>query len=95
MKKRSGVDRAVPFVAPEQLRNLVTKALLGRLARLQACEESAASSDLTEQEVQSVSGILFKEAAEWSMAVAQVKEELSRREHVSRSTRPRQREGSK
>jgi hypothetical protein len=84
MKKRFGIHRAVPIIAPSEIKKLPTKVLLARLARLRFCEESHASSDLTEDEVRSVNGILFKETAEWSAAVAQLKEELSRREHVPR-----------
>ena len=84
MKKRSGSNRAVAHVASTDLRQMPTKALLARLARLRMCEESLAASDLSPSEIKAVNGILFKATAEWSEAFAQVREELASREHIPR-----------
>lgn len=86
MKKRSGIQRAVPRVTSTDLRQMPTKALLARLARLRTCEESLATSDLSQSEVQAANGILFKATLEWSQASEQVREELATREHVPRPT---------
>jgi hypothetical protein len=84
MKKRSGIQRAVPQVSRADLHQWPTKALLARLARLRLCEESLAASDLSPVEAQAACGILFKDTPEWSDASAQVREELATREHVPR-----------
>ena len=59
-----------------------TKQLLGRLHSLQQCEESAALSDRTPEEVARGEGILFKGTAEWQRAYADLKAMLATREHV-------------
>jgi hypothetical protein len=86
MKKRTGIGRVVAQVASVDLRQMPTKALLARLARLRMCEESLAASDLAPGEVERVTGILFKSSPEWSKAFSEVKEALAAREHLSRST---------
>ena len=83
MKKRIGTERVVAFATADDLRQMPTKALLARLARLRMCEESLAASDLSPTEVESVRGILFKSTPEWSQAFGEVKQELATREHVS------------
>lgn len=85
MKKRSGVRRAVAIRDRADLASLSTKQLLGRLARLRFCEESAELSDLTPQEIGLSRGILFKRTPEWRAAYADLKEILATREHVSRT----------
>lgn len=60
-----------------------TKQLLGRLHSLQRCEESAALSDRTPEEVAASEGILFKGTAEWQRAYADLKAVLATREHVA------------
>ena len=52
--------RLIPVLAPEVLASMPTKQLLGRLNSLQGCEESAALSDRTPQEVAASEGILYK-----------------------------------
>jgi hypothetical protein len=84
MKKLYGIARAVPMATVDDLQKMPTKALLARLARLRMCEESLAVSDLSPEEADSASGILFKSTPEWLRAFDQVKEELSTREHVPR-----------
>ncbi|HKY39526.1 MAG TPA: hypothetical protein VJN18_26485 [Polyangiaceae bacterium] len=86
MKKRSGVKRAVAVLGRASLALLSTKQLLTRLARLRFCEESAELSDLTQGEIGLTRGILFKRTQEWRTAYADLKEVLSTREHVSRTT---------
>ena len=65
-----------------ELEALSTKQLLGRLKQLRQCEESLALSD---RDVSDDSGrIEFKQSPEWISAFRDVKEVLSRREHVPR-----------
>jgi len=59
-----------------------TKQLLGRLRALQKCEESAAISDLTAEEIAASKGILFKDSAAWRVAHGHLKTVLATREHV-------------
>lgn len=59
-----------------------TKQLLGRLKQLHQCEESLALSD---RGVADDSGrIEFKQSPEWIAAFRDMKQVLSRREHVPR-----------
>ena len=65
-----------------ELEALSTKQLLGRLKQLHQCEESLALSD---RDVADDSGrIEFKQSPEWVSAFYDVKQVLSRREHVPR-----------
>jgi hypothetical protein len=65
-----------------ELEALSTKQLLGRLKQLHQCEESLALSD---RDVADDSGrIEFKQSREWISAFHDVKQVLSRREHVPR-----------
>ena len=82
MKKRFGLDRVVPFVAIHELEAMNTRQLLARLQRLRFCEDIAKGSDLTPEEIDSVTGILFKESQEWTDAFTDVKAVLAKREHV-------------
>ena len=82
MKNRYGVARAVASLSPAELEQLTTKELLGRLRRLQACEESPDTSDMTSNEIASVQGILFKHTPEWQQAHTELKSILRSREHV-------------
>jgi hypothetical protein len=56
--------------------------LLGRLRRLQQCEDSASLSDAKGDELDRATGILFKDTPEWTAAHAQLKQALANREHV-------------
>jgi hypothetical protein len=68
--------------SPIGLEALSTKQLLGRLKQLHQCEESLALSD---RDVADDSGrIEFKQSPEWISAFRDVKQVLSRREHVPR-----------
>jgi hypothetical protein len=63
-----------------ELEALSIKQLLGRLRRLHECEVSLALSD---RDVADDSGrIEFKQSTEWVLAFRDVKQVLSRREHV-------------
>jgi hypothetical protein len=63
-----------------ELEALSTNQLLGRLKQLHQCEESLALSD---RDVADDSGrIEFKQSPEWISAFRDVKQVLSRREHV-------------
>ena len=65
-----------------ELDALSTKQLLGRLKQLHQCEESLALSD---RDVVDDSGrIEFKQSPEWVSAFRDVKQVLSRREHIPR-----------
>ena len=74
--------RLIPVLAPEALASMPTKQLLGRLHSLQRCEESAALSDRTPEEVAASEGILFKGTTEWQRAYDDLKTVLATREHV-------------
>ncbi len=83
MKRGHGAARAVPPLARQELEVLSTGALLARLKRLRWCEESRGESDLSDEEVASVAGlILFKEDVDWRTAYAELKQVLASREHV-------------
>lgn len=85
MKKRYGTDRAVPRLSRDALEAAPTRALLARLERLRRCEENAATSDLSEEEIASVGdAILFKQTDAWATAYREIKAILAEREHVER-----------
>jgi hypothetical protein len=69
-------------LSQEYLDKMPTKQLLGRLRRLHECQESAAVSDFTADEIAASKGILFKDSPEWVVAFQQVKRVLATREHV-------------
>lgn len=66
----------------KQLEVLPTKALLGRLKRLQQCEESFELSDRDESELVESNEIQFKQTPEWKSAYEELKDILKGREHV-------------
>jgi len=68
---------AIPLI---ELEALSTKQLLARLRRLHECEESLALSD--RDVADDLGGIEFKQSQEWIAAFQDVKQVLSRREHV-------------
>jgi len=69
-------------MAMAELEALPTKRLLARLRRLHECEESLALSD---RDLPDTSGAIeFKQSPEWVTAYQNVKQILSRREHVVR-----------
>ncbi len=74
--------RPIPVLPPGSLVKMPTKQLLGRLRALQKCEESAAISDLTAEEIAASKGILFKDSAAWRVAHGHLKTVLATREHV-------------
>ena len=74
--------RLIFSLAKESLLKMPTKQLLGRLRALQRCEESAALSDLTADEIAARTGILFKDSAEWRDAYSHLKAVLATREHL-------------
>ena len=85
MKKQRGTKRAVEIVSRQQLENMPTKALLARLQRLRWCEENADRSDLTNDEIGSLKGmIIFKNTSFWRDAYNDVKTVLDEREHISK-----------
>src|SRR5712691_4181174 len=77
--------RLIPVLAAKSLTSMPTKQLLGRLHSLQQCEESAALSDRTPEEIEVSEGILFKNTAEWQRSYADMKAVLAAREHVPSS----------
>jgi hypothetical protein len=82
MKKGHGLKRALPRIERSELEALPTGALLARLKRLHWCEESRNRSDMSDEEVASLSGmILFKEEDAWRSASSDVKDVLAWREH--------------
>lgn len=85
MKKKQGIARAVAPMGREALTALPTGALLARLERLRWCEEKRTGSDLTSDEIDTVSGkILFKDDPAWKRAYRDVKAVLDAREHVDK-----------
>lgn len=76
------VRTGVPILDAVVLSTRPTKALLGRLRRLQRCEESPNASDATPDELARAEGILFKDTLEWKTAYAELKQLLVTREHV-------------
>jgi len=85
MKRRFGLDRALPPIAPQVLEEMPTGALLARLKRLRWCEEERECSDLTDHEIASAADlILFKSDPRWQIAYADVKAVLATREHCPR-----------
>ncbi|WP_230292055.1 hypothetical protein [Croceicoccus sp. Ery5] len=83
MKRGHGLARAVAPMRRQELQTLPTGALLARLKRLRWCEEVREDSDLADQEVASVAGmILLKEDPAWRLAYADLKNILAEREHI-------------
>ena len=83
MKRGNGLARAVTPMSRHDLEGLPTEALLARMKRLRWCEESRENSDLSLDEVASVSHlILFKDDPEWSAAHSDLKAVLVDRGHV-------------
>ena len=85
MKKMHGTARAVEPIPVNELEQMPTGALLARLKRLRWCEDGQDGSDLSDEEVASVSHlILFKSDEAWKTAFAELKTVLDEREHVER-----------
>jgi hypothetical protein len=86
MKLRRGRGRAVEPIDKSALDGMPTGALLARLKRLRWCEELRAASDMTDAEIEAVTGmILFKDTELWRAAYRDLKDVLATREHVHRS----------
>lgn len=67
----------------QDLEGLSPGALLARMKRLRWCEENRQGSDLSPDEVASVSHlILFKDDAAWRAAHTDLKTVLAERDHV-------------
>jgi hypothetical protein len=83
MKKGHGLARAIEPITRSAAEALPTRALLARLERLRWCEESPATSDLTDEEITSAGSlILFKSDEARRVGYADIKDILSRRENV-------------
>ncbi len=78
------MKRKPVFPMPDiELEALSTRQLLARIKRLRECEESLTLSD---RDAADPSGIIeFKQSPEWALAFQDVKQVLSRREHVPRT----------
>ena len=74
--------RSVNPLSPDKLESLTTKRLLAYLRSLQQCEESIEASDWSEDEVTSVSGIIFKTSDEWKLQYNLVKAVLAERPNI-------------
>jgi hypothetical protein len=72
-------------IQPIELEKLSTKQLLGRLQRLRQCEESLELSD--RDAIDSSGCIEFKQSQEWIVAVRDIKQILSHREHIPSKSR--------
>lgn len=74
-------------ISPIELEMLSTKQLLGRLKQLYQCENSL---DLSDRDVADDSGCIeFKQSSEWIVAIRDVKQVLSHREHVPKKQHQR------
>ena len=81
------VKRKPIFPIPSiELEALSTRQLLGRLRRLRECEESLAHSDKEVAVADNSGCIEFKESPEWISAFHDVKQVLSRRQHVTKKS---------
>lgn len=76
------MKNGLPVLGIDVLSVMQTKVLLGRLRRLQRCEESASGSDATPAELARTEGILFKDTPEWKTAHAELTQVLATREHI-------------
>ena len=74
--------RSVNPLSQDKLKSLTTKRLLAYLRSLQQCEESIEASDWNEDEVASVSGIIFKASDEWKLQHNLVKAVLAKRPNI-------------
>mgnify|MGYP000021998313 CR=1 FL=1 len=74
--------RSVNPLSQDKLGSLTTKRVLAYLHSLQQCEESIEASDWSENEVASVSGIIFKASDEWKLQYNLVKAVLAERPNV-------------
>ncbi len=74
--------RTIPIVSREELEQLSTKALLGRLARLRSLEDAPDGSTWTADEIAAATGIAFKQTLDWQHAYNDVKAMLGLRENV-------------
>jgi hypothetical protein len=81
--------RAVPHVTEELLLGMNTRQLVGRLARLRACQDSFCASDFDAHEMDGCDDILFKDDPAWKYAFDAVKRILATREHVPRPAEAR------
>jgi hypothetical protein len=85
------VKAGVPVVDLAALAGWPTKALPGRLRRLQRCEESAALSDATLDELAGAEGIHFEDTDASRLAYDEVKRLPALREHVPKGAEARAR----
>jgi hypothetical protein len=71
-------------IQPIDLEKLATKQLLGRLQGLRQCEQSL---ELSDRDAIDDSGCIeFKQSQEWLVAVNDLKQILSRREHIPKKS---------
>jgi hypothetical protein len=71
-------------IQPIELEKLSTKQLLGRLQRLRQCEESL---ELSDRDTIDDSGCIeFKQSQAWLVAFNDLKQILSRREHIPKKS---------
>ncbi len=81
-------SKTVEPVPKNRLEGMHTGSLIKRLERLRALNESFLKSDWTDQEkIENSHLISFKDTNLWVTAWADVKEVLSRREHIKRSNK--------
>ena len=79
----------VSILDPAVLASMRTRELLGRLRRLQRCEDSASLSDASPEELARATGILFKDTASWRSAYLELKQVLMTREHIPKGAETR------
>jgi hypothetical protein len=78
-------SKTIDPMPKHQLEEMHTGSLLKRLERLRALNESFQKSDWTDQErLESNHVIAFKDTDLWAKAWTDVKDVLSRREHIKR-----------
>jgi hypothetical protein len=87
MKKEHRLGRALPPIAPAQLDDMTTGALLAQLKRLRWCEESQKLSDLSDEDLLHAAGlILFQSDPAWHTAYIELRDALASQGHVRNKT---------
>lgn len=82
MSRCANMSNTVVIMKRDQLMALHTGTLMKRRDQLLRCDESLEMSDSLGTEQASPKSIQYKNTKEWKEAYAEIKEELSTREHI-------------
>ncbi|GLR69402.1 hypothetical protein [Agaribacter marinus] len=74
--------RVVKLLSLAQLEQLNTQRVLAYLDKLNRCEDSLSKSDLDEENIEQVHGIIFKDSEEWQAQYRLVKSVLENRPNI-------------